>query len=667
MHWRVGLDIGGTFTDVIAANDASGEVRAAKVPSRKDDPVEGLLAGIGAVGLQWDEVAELTHGTTMVTNDIVEGLNDTVALVSTKGFSDVIAIGRTKRRSIYHLNALSKLPPLVPEHLRFEVDERMDRNGNVVTALSEREISRVVAQVKASGVQAVAVCLIHGYRNPAHEIALSKALGDVVDHVCLSSVISPEIREYERTNTTVLSASVTGRVHRYLRRIDELKPADSDLNFFHSSGGMSRPKTIGEHPLLLALSGPAAGVAATVATIKALGIDSALTFDMGGTTTDTCLINDGQAEISLERELAERRIRLPMVAVHSIGAGGGSIARMDAGALVVGPRSAGAFPGPACYGRGGTDPTVSDANIVLGYLNPARTLGGAVKLDREAAVGAMAPIAEETGRSTEEVAIGILGVAHSNMARALNKVTVERGVDGRECVLTAFGGGGPMHAAFVARQYGIKKVLVPAFSSAYSALGCAAAQMKYSRQRTINMKSVEWDAVELANIVEDLRQTVSVPVAESGHDPVSCRLDYVALVRYSGQSYDVPVPDAEFGDQAALERQFFAIHEALFGFATDEPWELASIRVTISDRADRAVKGQGDCTGPGEPSSRECVFEHGGLLATPVYDRGALVPGEMVDGPALIEDTWSTIVIPPGDQFHADTHGHIHITVGLEQ
>ncbi|EAQ02179.1 probable hydantoin utilization protein [Pseudooceanicola batsensis HTCC2597] len=665
--WQLGIDIGGTFTDVVASNPATGEVRSGKVPSHYNDPITALVGAIGAVGLTWEDVEDLTHGTTMVTNAIVENRIDEVALVSTMGFGDTIAIGRVRRKHIYHMDRLPKQPPLVPADRRFEVAERIDHMGGVVCPLTEDEIARVVAQVKASGVRAVAVCLLHGYRNSIHELQLGRALQEVVEHVCLSHEISPEIREYERSNTTILSAAVIGRVDSYLKRIDAQKPASSNLTFFHSAGGMAATPIIAQQPLLLAMSGPAAGVSATVATMKTLGIDRALTFDMGGTTTDCCLVLDGRAEISSDRELGERRIRMPMVSVHSIGAGGGSIARIDQGVMQVGPRSAGAQPGPACYGRGGTEPTVSDANILMGYLAPNKVLGNAIRLDHDLAKAAVAPIAADVGVTVEEAAAGILQVAHSNMARALNKVTVERGVDGRDCTLIAYGGGGPMHAAFVARHYGIRNVVCPAFSSSYSAHGCVASQMSLSQQRTVNMSSDAWDAAAIAQIRDELAEAVTGPIREAGKNLGACDISEVALLRYRGQSHEVPVADPALDDPQALGRQFKAMHEALFGFATDEEWELSAVRTTAEDSHRKVIAAPGQESGSvTATSSRPCHFPGVGAVETQVLNRAALPAGEVMDGPAIVEDDWSTIVIPPGDRFHADRHGHVHIEVREE-
>jgi N-methylhydantoinase A len=478
--WQVGIDIGGTFTDVVAFRPGDGpqraEMRQAKVRSRPDDPVQGLEAALDSVGVAWGEVEDLVHGTTMVTNAIVENRLAEVALIATKGFADTIEIGRQNRRHLYRLDLPPKAPCQVPRERRFEVDERLDFRGTVLAELSEAEIEEVARQVAASGASAVAVSLLHAYANPAHERRLGERLRQVVPYVALSHQINPEAREYERSSTTALSASLMPLASRYLDKLEARRPDDSHLHLFHSAGGMAAPAVLRDLPLGLALSGPAAGVAAAEKIARALDIDYALSFDMGGTTSDVCLIAQGRAEVRSDRSLGERPLRQPMVAVESIGAGGGSIARLDHGALRVGPESAGAEPGPACYGRGGERPTVSDANLLLGYLTADHPVGGGLRLEVAAAERVLAPLAEEIGVGLPEAALGVVRVANASMARALRRVTVERGIDGRHCTLLAFGGAGPMHAVELARSFGIGKVIVPQFSSAFSALGCVTAE-----------------------------------------------------------------------------------------------------------------------------------------------------------------------------------------------
>ena len=376
----------------------------------------------------------------------------------------------------------------------------------------------------------------------------------------------------------------------YLDDLEAAKPEASRLHLFHSAGGMASPAALRDLPLGLAASGPAAGVAAAGRMARALGIERAISFDMGGTTTDVCLIVDGEAQISADRSLGGRPLRQPMVAVESIGAGGGSIARLDHGALAVGPESAGADPGPACYAKGGTRPTVTDANLALGYMDTDRVLGGNVHLDRGAAHDAIAPLAQAMDMTREAAALGVVKVANAAMLRALRRVTVERGVDGRTCTLLAFGGAGPMHAVALARAFSIDKVVVPAHSSMFSALGCVGAEMSYAQQRTLRVAADAWDQARVERAREELRTTLAAPLTAAGHEHTALAVEEVAAVRYSGQSYAIEIANAVFEDPAHLGRTFMERHRTLYGFATEEPWELVSIRMRVSAPRNGAIR-----------------------------------------------------------------------------
>ncbi|WP_109467920.1 hydantoinase/oxoprolinase family protein [Albibacillus kandeliae] len=668
-EWRLGIDIGGTFTDVIAVSPDGTNRRSAKVPSKPAEPVRAIVEAIAAVDLNWSDVGEIVHGTTIVTNDIVEQHFRPCALIATSGFADSIEIGRTSRRVLYRLDVTPKVAPLVPSDLRFEVEERLLADGSVLTELSDAEIDRVIAEIKATGVDTVAVCLLHAFQNPAHEIKLGEKLSEHFANVSLSHEISPEIREFERMSTTVLNAMMMGKIRAHLNRIDETKAENSLVHLMHSASGMATPDLIAERPLMLAMSGPAAGALATTEMARALGIQNALTFDMGGTTTDVCLIVNGRAEIAANRELGGQRIRLPMVAVDSIGAGGGSIARLVSGALEVGPRSAGATPGPACYGKGGTLPTVSDADIALGYLNPTRTLGGSVPLQPQLADKAIGALAAEMGFETRQAAVGITRVVHATMARALRRATVERGLDIRSFDLVAFGGAGPMHAVEVARICGIKTIVVPMFSSGFSALGCVDAAMSYSRQFTVNMKSKTWDQSRLDALLREETETLSRALVAAGHAAETLRVTHTAGIRYSGQSYETPIHDPAFDDLEALGAQFDAAHKAVYGYSTGETWELMTVRTEVSgpERELNNAEVPGGATTPAPVGHREVTFETGESANTPVYDRDALVVGEVLTGPLIVEDTWSTVVVPPRDTIRRDATGNLHIVVELDQ
>lgn len=669
--WRVGIDIGGTFTDIVANDLRDGDMRAAKVPSVPGDPITGLEAALSAVGLEWEAVDELVHGTTMVTNDIVESRLSKTALVATDGFTDTLDIGRMSRDNLYRLDLLPKPPSLVPSELRFPVAERMLHDGSVALTLSEAEAERVARAVAASGAEAVAVCLLHAYRNPAHEILLGERLQRVVPRVALSHRISPEQREYERMNTTVLSAAVMRRVQDYCARIAERRPDRSRFHFFHSAGGMAGLAAVRERPLVLAMSGPAAGVSACARIASEIageiGTDRALTFDMGGTTTDVCLVIAGNAQVRSDHRIGRYRIRLPTLAVESIGAGGGSIVRLDSGALLVGPQSAGADPGPACYGRGGTDATVSDADLILGYLEPGRVVGSALTLDLARAEAVVRPIAEASGFSLEETAIGIVRVTNANMVRALRRITVERGIDGRTCPLIAFGGAGPMHAAEVARAYGIRTVIVPALSGGLSAYGCLTARMRYARQQTVGLASDAWDPAAAGTLCDAMVAELTADLrAAEGEDASAGDLtvEVVASLRYRGQSDAIEIAAPMLDDPGALGDAFRARHQELYGFSTEEPWELAALRVAVIG-PDQPALVPGSISGAGDEvvGMRRCVFEGSPAIDVPCLARDRLAPGPWRAGPSIIEDAWSTTIVPPGDRFRVDRHGHIHIEV----
>ena len=664
--WQVGIDIGGTFTDAIAWHPASGDLRTAKVESVAGDALECLRDALSAIDLGWEAVDDLVQGTTVVTNAIVQGLLAPVALVTTEGFADTLEIGRQNRRHLYRLDLPPKVSPLVAAERRFEVRERLDALGRVLRPLEEEGCETAVRKVAGSGAEAVAVALLHAYANPDHEERLGRRLRAVLPHVALSHRVNPEAREYERTSTTVLSAAVMPLVARYASRLEAGRPAASRLHLVHCAGGMASLEEVRERPLGLALSGPAAGVAAAARLAEELGIASALSLDMGGTTTDVCLITGGRAEIRGDGHLADRPLRQPAVAVESIGAGTGSIARLDSGALLVGPQSAGAAPGPACYGRGGRRPTVCDAGLTLGYLDPDRRLGQGVRLDPAAAQDALGPLAAAVGTGVAGLALGIVRVATAAMARAVNRVTVERGVDVRGCVLVAFGGAGPMHVVDLARQVGIRRVVVPRHAGSFSAFGCLGAELSHSQQQTVRMRGVAWDRERLTAARTALLDRLAAPLEAAGHGRRNLRIEDVAAVRYGGQSYAVAVPAPRLDDPVVLGRQFRDRHEALYGFATDEPWELTTLglRVTVP-RPDRPGGGAAPRVRPAAPTrTMPAWFDADGPVPTPRLDRDGLAPGRAFQGPAIVEDPGSTVVVPPGASLRADAHGHLHIDTG---
>jgi len=675
---RVGVDVGGTFTDVVSVDDATGEVRSCKVPTVPDHRAQGVLDGLRALLRAGEVCASLAHGTTTVTNAIVEGRVAPVGLVTTRGFRDVLEIARMNRAHLYRLELPARAEPLVPRRRRLEITERVGPDGTVQTPLALGELDGLVAALRAEGVEAVAVCLLHAYANPAHEQALRRALEPHFRHVSVSSEINAEFREYERTCTTALNASVMPLAARY---VDGLTTAlggaggGPALRLLHSAGGMMSVAAAKARPLAMALSGPAAGVAAAAHVARALGVDRALAFDMGGTTTDVCLISDGAAETTSQRRLADFPVRLPMVAVESIGAGGGSLARVDeVGALKVGPQSAGAVPGPACYGQGGTLATVTDANLVLGYLNPARLYGGTIRIHPDRARSAVETIGRRLGLSTLEAAHGIVEVANASMLRALRLVSVQRGHDLRRFSLIAYGGAGPVHAGALARQCGIGRVIVPAHSGAFSALGCLVSPLRYDAVQTHRARLDAWDGKLVEDRFRALEEQCLWPILEEGHAASTVAVRRSLDVRYVGQNYEIELPWER--DPAGLRPAFEARHRQLYGYATGEGVECVNLRVVarLSDAAAAAPhpgplpegergevggRGQGEGAAAALAGSQRAYFPETGEVTMPRYDRAALPAGAVVTGPAVIEDEWSTIVVYPGQRAAADARGHL--------
>jgi N-methylhydantoinase A len=572
----LGVDVGGTFTDAVLVSGAG--LHTAKAPTTPADQSQGVMAAIAAVltraGAQPGDVELLAHGMTVATNALLEGRGARTAFVATEGFTDIVELGRQARRDLYRLCAAWP-PPFAPPERRFGAHERMGPEG----VLRQLEDADAVAEaVAASDPEAVAVCLLHAYRDPSHERALGDALrarlgGGV--HVSLSHDVVGTFREFERAATTEVDAALSPLVGSYMRAL-ATRAADAGLpqpRIMQSSGGLATFERAADHAALTVLSGPAGGAAAAALVSAAAGEPRLLCFDMGGTSCDVSVVEDGAVREAAGREVGGRPLALPMVDIHTVGAGGGSIGWRDAGgALRVGPRSAGAEPGPACYGRGGTEPTVTDANLVLGRLDAARPLSG-VRLDVEAARGAVARLADELGLGIEECALGIVRVANAEMVRALRVMTVERGLDPRAFTLLAFGGAGPLHAAEMADELGIARILVPPASGVLSALGLAAADRRTQVQRTLMLRGAELTDAALDDAIEQLR-------------PGGERLEVACDMRYRGQAHELTVRDLRSAD--ALRAAFAELHEERYGYRDeDADVELVTLRVTGVDPGPR--------------------------------------------------------------------------------
>jgi N-methylhydantoinase A/oxoprolinase/acetone carboxylase beta subunit len=581
----LGVDVGGTFTDAVLV--AGERLHTAKAPSTPRDQSEGVIHAVQAVleaaGAQPGDVEAFAHGMTVATNALLEGRGARTALVTTEGFTDIVQLGRQARRELYRLCAAHPAP-LVPPDRRFGAPERMGPDG-VLRALGADAAARLAEDVAGCEPEAVAVCLLHAYRHPDHERlvgdALRERLGDGV-HVSLSHETVGTFREYERAATTEVDAALSPLLAAYLRRLVE-RARDGGIPtpaIMQSSGGLADVEHAAAHAALTVLSGPAGGAAAAALLAARCEEPDLLCFDMGGTSCDVCVVEGGAVRESAGREVGGRPLALPMVDIHTVGAGGGSIGWRDAGgALRVGPRSAGAEPGPACYGRGGTEPTVTDANLVLGHLDPGEPLAGGVELDARAAHEAVGALASELGLSTEDCAAGIVRVANAEMVRAMRVMTVEQGLDPRDFALLAFGGAGPLHAAAMAEELGMKRILIPRASGVLSALGLAAADRRRDRARTVFLRGDGLTAEALA--VED---------GSAAYD-----------VRYRGQSFELTVRDVE-PDPAALREAFEAIHEERYGYRDPEgEIEVVTIRERHSEPGPDVrfeAPGAEDITGP---------------------------------------------------------------------
>ncbi len=639
---RVGVDTGGTFTDAVAVDD-EGRLRFAKVPSTPERPEEAVLRALAALGA--GAADEVVHGTTVATNALLERSGGPTALVATRGFEDVLVLRRQARPRLYALEP-EVGEPLAPDELRLGVDERLGADGGVLRALDPAALDALVAEVRRSGARSVAVALLHAYADPRHERALADALAPLGLPVSLSSEVLPEHREYERTATTVADAYVAPTVAAYLGRLDAAL-GGARLRVMQSSGGAAAAEAARRHPVRTLLSGPAAGVIGARAAAAAAGVDRFISFDMGGTSTDVALVDGGEPELTREGEVAGLPIAVPSLPVHTVGAGGGSIARLDAGgALAVGPASAAAHPGPACYRRGGALPTVTDAALVDGRLDADHFLGGAMRLDAaraaQALVGLAGPVAE--------AARGIARVATAVMARAIRAITVERGHDPRDFVLVAFGGAGGLFACDVADELQLPRVLVPPAPGLLCAYGALAAEVTRDYARTLlrACAPVE-EAAALDGDYAPLAAAAHRDLAAEGVPPGARRLERRVDLRYAGQSYElsIPLPPASPFDYVAA---FHAAHQRRFGFALPG---RAVERVALRVHARGLVPPPPPLATPREPGEPR--------LADGTFARARLPPGATVDGPARIVELSATTWLPAGWRATVDDAGALHL------
>jgi N-methylhydantoinase A len=676
MRLRLAADIGGTFTDLVGFDEHSGALTIGKASTTPDDLPQGVLDAVAAACVSLEDVAELVHGTTVVINALTERRGAQTALVTTHGFRDVLEIGRGNRPDMYNL--VSRKPPtFVPRRHRFEVRERVDRHGVVLRPLELDDLETVVAACRGGGIEAIAVCLLHSYANHAHEHAVREALVAALPDVpvTISSDITREWREFERSSTAVLNAYVQPAVEQYLDALEQRLQDErlrGPVRIVQSNGGMTSIRSARATPIRLVESGPAAGAIGAARLGEQLGESNVLYLDIGGTTAKCSLIEDGEPKTTTEYRIEWRPdyagypIMVPVVDIVEIGAGGGSIAWVDDGGSVrVGPRSAGAEPGPACYGRGGESPTVTDAKLAAGVLDPDYFLGGRLRLHTEPARDALRRLGDGLGLAPAELANGIIRLVNANMISALKLVSVRRGHDPRDFVLVAAGGGGPMHAAALGAELQVKRVVVPPYSGVFSAWGMGLAEARADAAQTRVLEASPSTAPELDAVFAELeREVTEALVAESG-DAGSVRHERSADMRYRGQEHAVRVPIATRPvSVVAVEADFHALHRQKYTFDLEgDPVEIVTCHVCgFGGRAPLPPPPPPASTAIPSPKGRRRVdFDADGLHEAVVFDRRALPVGFEASGPVVVEDETTTALVHPDQTLEVDEAANLVI------
>ena len=691
---RVGVDIGGTFTDLVLRRP-DGSLKVSKVSSTPDDPgravVHGLARLLRDAGVSPGEVAEVVHGTTVASNTILQKRGARVGLLTTRGFRDVLEIGRVRTPDLFDLT-WEKPAPLVPRRHRLEVDERIAADGQVVRPLDRAGLLAAAERLVTEGAEVLAVSFLNSYVNPVHEHQAERLLGERFPglDVTLSAQVLPEIKEYERTSTTVVNAYLLPVMRRYLTGLaDGLRGigVEAPLLVVASNGGVVGAREAGERPVFAVGSGPAAGVAGAARLAAAADTPHLIAFDMGGTTAKASLVEDGRLSLTTEYEFREGlstssrfikaggyMLKVPAIDIAEVGAGAGSIAGIDDGGLLrVGPESAGADPGPACYGQGGRRPTVTDANVVLGFLNPSYLAGGELPLRADLAVDAIRThVAEPLGLSVREAAHGIREIANASMARAIRSVTIERGRDPRDFTLVAFGGSGPVHAVDVARALDIRRVLVPVSPGVFTAVGMLASDVEHHFVRAAGGLLAGRPLGPVNARLDEMVADALATLAREGYSREQVRLQAQADLRYAGQSSELVLPLAAPRlapeDLPALTEAFAREYARTYGFATGEALALVNVRLVATGvrphrldfRSLRVAAG----AAPGSTAPRKIAFDRRGpAVETPVLAREAL-PAAGMAGPLIVEGYDSTVVVPPGARIRRDAHDALSITLG---
>lgn len=678
---RIGVDIGGTFTDVTVMDTTDGSVTFGKALSTPDDLVRGILDAIAVTGRPPREAEFIIHGSTVAINAILERKGAKTALVTTGGFRDVYEIGRVNRPDSFNL-AFRKHVPLIPRALRFEVAERMLYDGSVERPLDEANARAVAADIKAAGVEAVAVLFLHSYANVAHEQQMVELLRAALPeaYITASHHVSREQREYERTSTVAANAYVGPRVSTYLERLERHLEGDGftgNLLIMQSSGGLCDIATAREQCIQMLESGPAAGVVASKTVSDVLGLGDVICFDMGGTTAKACVLQAGAAALSSDYFIGGYNeglaIRIPVLDIKEVGTGGGSIASVDeAGGLHVGPQSAGASPGPACYGAGGTQPTVTDAHLLLGHLAADRFLAGRMQLDTAAATRAVEThVAQPLGLGVALAAGGIIAIATATMANAVRAVTTERGLDPRDFALVAYGGAGPLHAVDVARELAIRTVVIPQAPGTFSAFGMLTADLRREYAQTYRAPLTAEGLRGTEAFFASLEREAAAWLQSAGVPSENTLLEYALDVRYVGQNYSVTIPLAPGAEQVAVKAAFDAAHQQRYSHnAPQEPAEIIAARVSIVGQLSKPVLA-GLASGTGTPAAaavigtRSVRFDPRTEIDARVYDRARLLAGDTFDGPAIVQEDGSATLVPPGVRVEVQPSGHLILTVDV--
>ena len=689
---RIGVDVGGTFTDAVAFDTANGSLRWAKVASTPHEPALGVLNAVSALVGDLGAVERFVHGITIGTNAIIERKGADVWVVTTKGFRDTLEIQRTERRELYDIRTL-KPPSFVPRPRVLEADERMRHDASALRALDPAECERIAETLRAAGARSVAVCFLHSFANDAHERAMRAALASAAPdaYVCTSSEVLHEIREYERFATTVLNAYIGPLMNRYLEGLESRLASRGfarTVFLTTSNGGVTSAARARRLPVQTVLSGPAGGVAASVEFGRRLGLEHLITYDMGGTSTDVCLVEGLRAPLTTEQMIAGYPNRTPQVEIVTIGAGGGSIAWVDGGeTLAVGPRSAGAAPGPAAYGRGGVEPTVTDANLVLGRLGSETKLASTLALDGALARASLERLAGRFGAmETHALADGIVRIAVARMVSAIKEISIAKGNDPRDFALLAYGGAGPMHGALVAADLEIGHVVVPPSPGNFSAFGCLVSDLRITRTRTVLVETRRGEWSSVAGVFAALEHESRAELEGEGVGASGVVFQRELGMRYVGQSWELAVP-IEPGRDSMREAEiaFHAAHAKRYGHGADAPAEVVTVRVTASapgakpalhgpagDRLGVNI-GAGVDTGDGDGDGAEsrtaapptrAVFFDGAWRDAAVLARAVLTQGSTVEGPALVEEMGAVTVVPPGWRLETGAAGELHLRRG---